>query len=990
MKNALFCLAACAAWTACAAPVITAPAKDAVVSMLKPVQREFLSLPRAERRKWIEDEACRKRMANDSARPAKISLAWTGAKGDVSVTVRDDGGTTVFATNAAGLASVEIVNLQINRRYSWRVKDADGEAESAFVTEDVAPRLIDIPRIPNIRDLGGRVGLDGRRVRQGLVYRSGGLNHNARRVEGKQVPGRELLTAATRVYMKGTMGIKTDIDLRTDGECFGMTGSPLGEDVKWVHVVSSEYRGMATDRGRAAFAEVFKVFLDEANYPIDFHCIAGADRTGAVAFILNGLLGVCEEELIRDWEFTAFDTTTPGFTQKKRLDFLIKVFDKYPGATIAERIEAYVLSLGFTRDDIAKFRGIMLHPASEIVSNGGFEMVEKGKTVGWNEIAPKYVCRDGEGRSGTRALCFENDDPKFYSFPGQNIKLENGKVYEFEVWVRTENLKGPGGGATICIEWYGNGKWMGGEYVLHGVKGTEDWTCVRGLTVRIPDRATSFRVNPYVHKGMTGKAWFDDVVVREYVPRLVESVHSSVYRNLAADGDVTFKAALNLDKDASAGESFWFRFSDASGKSCRVKADSLTRECATLKRSVATLAMGEQTVVAELCGKDGACVASGEIKFTRVGELPKRSVEIDRLGRAIVDGKPFFPLGMFSDAVTASNIEIYAQSAFNCIMPYHIPFKTAKTQLDLCREKGIRLIYSIKDVYAGSKWCSKDIRTEADELRVVSKCVENFRDHPALLAWYLNDEMPLTMLPRLVARRDLLERLDPGHPTWIVVYQYTQIREYLKSFDVVGTDPYPIPKRPALMATEWTRATAAGTMGCKPMWQVPQAFDWGYKKKPEARKNLRPPTEAEMRSMSWQCIANGANGLIFYSFHALHDPEYPVPFETRWAECRRVAEEIARFFPVLLSDEKADLPPALGLCDAKNVGESVSVRSWWKDGEAWVLVVNGGDKPAEAIVRLDGGFSKASAEFGAGGELKGDKLVVRLAPLQQSFMRLVR
>ena len=40
--------------------------------------------------------------------------------------------------------------------------------------------------------------------------------------------------------------------------------------------------------------------------------------------------------------------------------------------------------------------------------------------------------------------------------------------------------------------------------------------------------------------------------------------------------------------------------------------------------------------------------------------------------------------------------------------------------------------------------------------------------------------------------------------------------------------------RSAGMATKWTRSTARGTAGCKPLWQVPQAFDWaGYKKTPE-------------------------------------------------------------------------------------------------------------------------------------------------------------
>ncbi len=622
-----------------------------------------------------------------------------------------------------------------------------------------------------------------------------------------------------------------------------------------------------------------------------------------------------------------------------------------------------------------------------LVVNGGFNQCKNGRTVGWNEVAPRYVFRDGEGRSGTRALCYNNDDPKFYTFPGQSIQLKPGKVYEFEVWARTENLKGSGSGATICIEWTRNGKWMGGEYA-HGVRGTKDWTRVSGVTPRIPEGATGFVVHPYVRKGMTGKAWFDDLAVREYVPKPVEALYSTAYRNVAADGDVTFKAALNLDKDALAGQAIWFRFTDAAGKPCRVQADTFTHETATLKRSVASLAKGAQTVTAELCRADGTRVGQSELTFTRVDTLPKRSVWIDRLGRTIVDGRPFFPLGMYWSGINTNKLEFFAKSAFNCIMPYGAP--NSKAALDFCHSRGIKVIYSVKDAYFGSHWCPSSIRSEADEVTYVTDRVTRFKDHPAVLAWYLNDEMPLTMLPRLVARRDLLEKLDPDHPTWVVLYQYSQIRDYMQSFDVIGTDPYPIPTRPALMATTWTRATAAATMGCKPLWQVPQAFDWGVgKKDPVERAKFRPPTETELRSMSWQCIANGANGLVLYSFFDLQKPTVNVPFEVRWAECCRVAEEIRRFFPVFLSDEKADTPPVQGLCDAETVGETVSVRSWWKDGEAWVLIVNGGDKPVTASVKLNGAFEKASAAFGTAGALKGtDTLTVSLAPLQQSFMRL--
>ena len=208
------------------------------------------------------------------------------------------------------------------------------------------------------------MGLGGRRVRQGIVYRSAGLNANARKSKSKDgmVPGAVTLTDKSRAYAKGVLGIRTDLDLRSDRECFGMTGSPLGPEVKWIKISSSAYSGMAKDPGKSAFAQVFRVFLDEKNYPIDFHCIAGADRTGSLAFILNGLLGVDEEELWRDWEVTAFQKEKLDFGHRTRFSKLVKVFDAFPGANINEKIAAYVKSVGFTDADIEKFRAIMLEP----------------------------------------------------------------------------------------------------------------------------------------------------------------------------------------------------------------------------------------------------------------------------------------------------------------------------------------------------------------------------------------------------------------------------------------------------------------------------------------------------------------------------------------------------------------------------------------------------------------------------------------------------
>ena len=439
-------LAVLAPLVSAAALVPLSPSQDATVPLLSKGQKEYLSMPRKERVKYFASKEKRLEMVSYGYYPEPVTFAWAGgapgAEYVLSVKRLPDGKTAFegrFSETAA-----KVYNLEIARQYEWTVSGGGETATGRFSTEDVAPRLLRVPGVPNVRDLGGRKGLGGRRVRQGMVYRSAGLNDNATtqrvprgnlekagivpesaaeekaRIEKHiarykayqadpktfprshagwrewsrrhrsatvadyfkyriaadkeelaklekgvkvRIPGPNRLDGPTRDYLVNTLGIKTDIDLRSDGECYGMAGSPLGPSVQWMHYSSSQYDGMQTKHGKDAFKKVFEVFLDEKNYPIDFHCIAGQDRTGAVAFILNGLLGVDEDQLYLDWEATGFWNKSTSLRHATRFDKLVSGFEKrVPGADIREKTENYVLSLGFTKDDIEKFRSIMLEP----------------------------------------------------------------------------------------------------------------------------------------------------------------------------------------------------------------------------------------------------------------------------------------------------------------------------------------------------------------------------------------------------------------------------------------------------------------------------------------------------------------------------------------------------------------------------------------------------------------------------------------------------
>ncbi len=245
------------------------------------------------------------------------------------------------------------------------------EACAAVPSDDpIAMRKVEWKGMGNVRDLGGLPGLGGRRVRKGRIYRSSGLNENADyRVPGTKNarpksewkgPGATRIKPEAAKYVVETLGVKTDLDLRGDGETFGMTGSPLGDKVRWVNIPSAEYGGIFKKKGREAFIVDFKVFLDETNYPIVFHCIAGADRTGSLACVLNGLLGVDADLLHRDWQYTWTGRKNPKNAPEKFWEQLMVGFSAFEGATLNAKIENFVLSCGFTADDIAKFRKLML------------------------------------------------------------------------------------------------------------------------------------------------------------------------------------------------------------------------------------------------------------------------------------------------------------------------------------------------------------------------------------------------------------------------------------------------------------------------------------------------------------------------------------------------------------------------------------------------------------------------------------------------------
>lgn len=302
-----------------------------------------------------------------------------------------------------------------------------------------------------------------------------------------------------------------------------------------------------------------------------------------------------------------------------------------------------------------------------------------------------------------------------------------------------------------------------------------------------------------------------------------------------------------------------------------------------------------------------------------VSDLHAQKVSINEDNITLVDGKPFFPLGLYvgngpAEESAMQELNEISNSPFNTIINYEInvgSLEQIKNYLDAVDKNGLKIIYSIKDFYEGTKYYPKKIDRYKGEEEMTRGIIKEFKDHTAILAWYHNDELPEKYIPRLKSRYKLIKDLDKNHPTWSVIFQIGYAKPYINTTDIIGIDPYPIPNKSISLINEWIRAINEENTSKKPIWIALQAHNTSI----YLKEKHRSPTYEEMRCMAYQAIVNGVKGIIFYSYFDLKRD--PMGFDARWSDVKKLGEEIKRLIPIILSTEKA--PKVQNLSNSKNI-----------------------------------------------------------------------
>lgn len=250
------------------------------------------------------------------------------------------------------LCSAEVPLLKANTTYFYRItielsNGVTTGTNGSFKTADT-PRILSIDGVPNVRDIGGWKTADGKVIKQGVLYRGGEMD-GAGKEEYK-------ITQTGIDHMLHILKVRTELDLRDPSLASGDVGA-LGEVVNRINVHTPSYSNAFTESGKAAIGRVFETLADTDNYPMYLHDTHGMDQTGTVCYILEALLGVNEDDLMRDYRISIL---YHGGLHNNDMNAFVEQFNTLAGNTPQAKAETYLKSAGITDEQIAAIRDIFL------------------------------------------------------------------------------------------------------------------------------------------------------------------------------------------------------------------------------------------------------------------------------------------------------------------------------------------------------------------------------------------------------------------------------------------------------------------------------------------------------------------------------------------------------------------------------------------------------------------------------------------------------
>ena len=348
--------------------------------------------------------------------------------------------TDAYEIKGTNEKSIDVYNLFLGDNY-YRVNAYEGDGDPMpsgvykLTVDSTYPRNLYVgQRMTNCRDMGGRTLPDGGKIKQGLLIRTSGSKFDygtAIDDEGKRIMLEELK-------------VKTEINL-SDNNSYNcnLTGTTVYDTfMDYKNGTPSKHH---FSRNTENIKNVFSILAKPESYPVFYHCRIGTDRTGLIAILVNGLLGVPLNMIYQDYLFSNF-----GNIQNKRqigkgdeddITNYMKEIEAVPGANFQEKVYNVLITIGVSKDTINKvmdnliegakpnndFGQDTVNPNNMTISGTTVTHEDKSSLVARNQ--PEYAAVMSNGATATATFNITKDGEKaLYAYVGNSDQSSTKKI----------------------------------------------------------------------------------------------------------------------------------------------------------------------------------------------------------------------------------------------------------------------------------------------------------------------------------------------------------------------------------------------------------------------------------------------------------------------------------------------------------------------------------------------------------------------------------
>ena len=429
------------------------------------------------------------------------------------------------------------------------------------------------------------------------------------------------------------------------------------------------------------------------------------------------------------------------------------------------------------------------------------------------------------------------------------------------------------------------------------------------------------------------------------------AIHKSFYRDHVAVRYVLHVAPEDLGKYAVQAE---LRSSGGSTRLATRRVKKLTGSSGELRLGTRFVPVGKYEIQATLVRADGTVAVKDALQFVQARDpkVASRLVTVRDDNVLIVEGKAFFPIGIYESPGSERAMKAFAEAGFNLCCAGQPGPEAGKLLLDKARAHGLHMWIPLSS--------DLDLSTDADKRREALKAyAEALGNHPALLMWESIDEPAWgsQSADGLYEGYSFMRTLDQQRPIWTNHAPRNTIAtltHFNRATDASGCDIYPVPapsghsdlpNKTISVTGDETAKNVTAVNGEKPIFMVLQGFGWAELGAAKDYDKAVLPTLAQSRFMAYDAIAHGATGVLYWGTAYTRKPS------RFFSELKSVISELAAMQDVLASRAA----PAAERAQVVGPASGVSIlHKRTEAGRDFIILVNDTPGDVAATVKAPG------------------------------------